>query len=63
LTDASLGEYEGVCLNPKGMPPDGWDDVMLGKMIKEAEMFYMMELKRLKQCYNPSNILLVDHLI
>jgi len=27
------GEYEGVCLNPKDIPPDDPDDVILGGMI------------------------------
>jgi hypothetical protein len=27
------GEYEGVCLNPKDIPPDDMDDVILGRMI------------------------------
>jgi hypothetical protein len=36
------GEYEGVCLNPKVIPPDDLDDVILGRMIKEAGMFYRM---------------------
>ena len=40
------GEYEGVCLNPKDIPPDDLDDVILGRMIKEAGMFYRMELER-----------------
>ena len=26
------GEYEGVCLNPKDIPPDDLDDVVLGMM-------------------------------
>ena len=38
------GEYEGVCLNPKDIPPDDMDDVILGRMVKEAGMFYKMEL-------------------
>ncbi len=25
------GEYEGVCLNPKDIPPDDLDDVVFGK--------------------------------
>lgn len=41
------GEYEGVCLNLKDIPPDDLDDEILGKMIKEARTFYMMELERL----------------
>ena len=44
LTETKSGEYEGVCLNPKDIPPDDLDDVILGRMIKEAGMFYKMEL-------------------
>ena len=47
LTETKPGEYEGVCLNPKDIPPDDMDDVILGRMIKEAGMFYKMELDRL----------------
>ena len=43
----TYGEYEGVCLNPDDIPPDDLDEVILGKMIKEAGMFYKMELDRL----------------
>ena len=46
LTKTKQGEYEGVCLNPKDIPPDDMDDVILGRMIREAEMFYKMELDR-----------------
>jgi len=46
LTETKQGEYEGVCLNPKDIPPDDLDEVILGKMIKEAGMFYKMELER-----------------
>ena len=45
-TETKPGEYEGVCLNPKDIPPDVLDDVLLGKMIKEAGEFYRMELER-----------------
>ena len=37
--------YEGVCLNPKDIPPDDLDDVILDKMIKEAGVFYRIELE------------------
>jgi hypothetical protein len=47
LTETKPGEYEGVCLNPKDMPPDDLDDVILSKMIKEAGMFYKNEIVRL----------------
>ena len=47
LTETKQGEFEGVCLNPKDIPPDDLDDVILGRMIKEAGMFYKMELERL----------------
>jgi hypothetical protein len=39
LTETN-GEYEGVCLNPPQIPPDDLDDVILGKMIEEAGVFY-----------------------
>ena len=45
LTETN-GEYEGVCLNPKDIPPDDLDDVILGRMIKETGMFFKMELER-----------------
>ncbi len=44
LTETKPGEYEGVCLNPKDIPPDDMDDVILGRMIKEAGAWYQMEL-------------------
>jgi len=40
LTKSKLGEYSGVCLNPKDIPPDDLDDIILAKMIKEAGIFY-----------------------
>ena len=33
-------EYEGVCLNPKDIPPDDLDDVTLGRMMEEAIVYY-----------------------
>jgi hypothetical protein len=30
------------------MPPDDLDDVILGRMVKKAGMFYRMELERVK---------------
>ena len=47
-TETKPGEYEGVCLNPKDIPPDDLDDVILGRMIEEAGMFYKMALERVK---------------
>ena len=47
-TETKPGEYEGVCLNPKDIPPDDLDDEILGRMIKEAGAFYKMELGREK---------------
>jgi len=44
-TETTPGEYEGLCLNPKDIPPDDLDDVVLGRMVKEAGMFYKMELE------------------
>ena len=49
LTEKKPGEYEGVCLNPKDIPPDDLDDVILGRMITEAGMFYKMELERIER--------------
>jgi len=40
LTETKQGEYEGVCLNPKDIPPDDLDSVILGRMIKEAIVYY-----------------------
>jgi hypothetical protein len=40
------GEYEGVCLNPKDIPPNDSDDVILGRMVKKAGMYYKMELEK-----------------
>ena len=40
------GQYEGVCLNPKDIPPDDLDEEILGKMIKEPGMLYKMEGER-----------------
>ena len=45
LTETN-GVYEGVCLNPKDIPPDDLDDVILSRLIKEAGMFYRMELEK-----------------
>jgi len=45
LIETKPEEYEGVCLNPSQIPPDDLDDVILGRMIKEAGMFYKMELE------------------
>ena len=46
LTETKPGEYEGVCLNPKDIPPDDLDYEILGKMIKEPGMLYKMEDER-----------------
>ncbi len=37
-----------MCLNPKDIPPDDLDDVILGRIIEEAGMIYRMELERSK---------------
>ena len=39
LTETN-GVYEGVCLNPKDIPPDNLDDVTLGRMMEEAIVYY-----------------------
>ena len=45
ITESKPGEYEGLCLNPSQIPPDDLDDVIRGRMIKEAGVFYRMELE------------------
>ena len=40
LTQTRPGEYEGVCLNPSQIPPDDLDDVILGRMMEEAIVYY-----------------------
>ena len=50
LTGRNL-EYEGLYLNPKGIPPDELDDVILGKIIKETVIWYRRELER-QSIYN-----------
>ncbi len=42
------GIYRGVCLNPMEIPPDDLDELILAKMVREAGMFYKMELDRVK---------------
>ena len=55
LTETKLGEYEGLCLNPSQIPPDNLDDEILGRMIKEAGVFYRMELERLNSSQKRNN--------
>ena len=40
LTKKESGEYSGLWLNPKDIPPDDVDDVILARMVKEAGIFY-----------------------
>ena len=40
LSETTPGDYEGVCLNPKDIPPDDLDDVILGRMMEEAIVYY-----------------------
>ena len=40
LSKTKSGEYEGVCLNSKDIPPDDLDDVILGRMMEEAIVYY-----------------------
>ena len=45
LTGSNL-EYEGFYLNPKDIPPEDLDYVLLGKIIKETVIWYRRELER-----------------
>ncbi len=49
LTETKPGEYAGLCLNPSQIPPDDLDDVILGRAVKEAGVFYRMELELIMQ--------------
>ncbi len=46
LTETKPGLYEGVCLNPKDIPPDDLDDVILDRIVIEAGEFYKMEFSK-----------------
>jgi hypothetical protein len=46
LFKTEQGEYKGVCLNSKDIPPDDLGDEILGRMIKEAGVFYELAKKR-----------------
>jgi len=47
-----------VCLNPKDIPPDDLDEEILGRMIKEAGMFYKMELEKKAKVTNTDSLVL-----
>ena len=46
LTKINPGEFKGVCINPKAISPDDVGGAILAWRVKEAEMFYRMELER-----------------
>ena len=46
LTESN-GEYEGICLSPKEIPPNNLEDVILDRMIKKAGMFYKLGLNKM----------------
>ena len=46
FTETEPGILKGVCINPKAIPPDDVDYVILAKMVKEAELQYRMGLDR-----------------
>jgi hypothetical protein len=46
MTEISPGKYTGVCLNPKDIPPDDLDEVILARMVYEAGIFYEMARQR-----------------
>ena len=41
LTETKPGEYSGVCLNPKNIPPDDLGEDIRARMIKEAGVFIL----------------------
>ena len=48
LTEVEPDTFRWVCANPKDIPPDDLDDVILNKMIQEADGRYKWELSKLK---------------
>ena len=48
LTETKPGEYEGICLNPKDIPPDDLDDGILGRIVRGK--FSSKVFKRPKNC-------------
>ena len=49
MTKDESGIYRGVCLNPVDIPPDDLDELILAKMVREAAIFFEVELKRQKR--------------
>jgi hypothetical protein len=45
MTRHEDGKYSGVCLNPKEIPPDDLEDVILERMVRDAGIYYDEALK------------------
>ena len=48
LVESAPDVFYWECVNPKDIPPDDLDDVILDKMIQEADGRYKWELSKLK---------------
>jgi hypothetical protein len=48
LVESAPDVFHWECVNPKDIPPDDLDDVILDKMVKEADGRYKWELSKLK---------------
>ena len=45
LTEVEPDTFQWICTNPKDIPPDDLDDVILGAMVEEADVMYQGHLK------------------
>ena len=45
LTEVEPDTFQWICTNPKDIPPDDLDDVILGRMVEEADAMYKWQLK------------------
>lgn len=48
LTEVEPDVCRWICTNPEELPPDDLDDIILDKMIKEADAMYQWQLRVLK---------------
>jgi hypothetical protein len=48
LVESAPDVFRWECVNPKDILPDELDDVILDKMVKEADAMYQWQLKLLK---------------
>jgi len=49
LTEVEPDNLQWICSNPKDVPPDYFDDEILGKMVKEANAMYQWQLSKRRE--------------